>query len=230
MGVWFGAGANLRAATGKPKGIANPHRASVLSYDLRFALSDLQPGDRVACNVFFVWEILRPLLRGATVVTVPDETSYDPVALVDLLASKHITETLMTPTLLAAVLSRHSSIGNRLPDLRTLWLNGEVVTTSLSRQALKAMPKIRLLNVYSACETHEIACGDISKMIDDEATYVPVGPPIDPKHAYILDEAGTKVEDGISGELFVGGPMLARGYINRPETTCLLYTSPSPRD
>ena len=33
---------------------------------------------RSGCNVFFVWEILRPLLRGATVVTVPDETSYDP--------------------------------------------------------------------------------------------------------------------------------------------------------
>jgi non-ribosomal peptide synthetase component F len=33
--------------TGKPKGIANPHRAPVLSYDLRFGLSDLKPGDRV---------------------------------------------------------------------------------------------------------------------------------------------------------------------------------------
>jgi len=45
---------------GRPKGIANPHRAPVLSYDLRFRLSDLGPGDRVACNVFFIWEILRP--------------------------------------------------------------------------------------------------------------------------------------------------------------------------
>lgn len=40
--------------TGKPKGIANPHRASVNSYDLRFELSDVQPGDRVAANVFFI--------------------------------------------------------------------------------------------------------------------------------------------------------------------------------
>lgn len=213
--------------TGRPKGIANPHRAPVLSYDLRFGLSDLQPGDRVACNVFFIWEILRPLLRGATVVTVPDETSYDPVALVDLLASKGITETLMTPTLLATVLTRHSDIGHRLPDLRTLWLNGEVVTTDLARRALKAMPKVRLLNVYSACETHEIACGDIADMLDNEATYCPVGPPIDPKHAYILDDSGQKVEDGANGELFVGGSMLARGYINRPETTAKAFT-PDP--
>jgi acyl-coenzyme A synthetase/AMP-(fatty) acid ligase len=46
--------------TGKPKGIANPHRASVNSYDLRFELSDVQPGDRVAANVFFVVRINQP--------------------------------------------------------------------------------------------------------------------------------------------------------------------------
>ncbi|KAI5866324.1 putative NRPS-like enzyme [Durotheca rogersii] len=210
--------------TGRPKGIANPHRAPVLSYNLRFALSDLQPGDRVACNVFFVWEILRPLLRGATVVTVPDETSYDPVALVELLRSKRVTETLMTPTLLAAVLTRHSQLGTRLPDLRTVWLNGEVVTTDLARRALKALPNSRLLNVYSASETHEISCGDIRDMFSEEARVVPVGPPLDPKHTYILDGEGNRVEPGAGGELFVGGDLLARGYLNLPEATAKAFT------
>ncbi|KAK5118628.1 hypothetical protein LTR85_008093 [Meristemomyces frigidus] len=209
--------------TGKPKGIANPHRAAVLSYDLRFGVRDQQPGDRVACNVFFIWEILRPLLRGATVVAVPDETSYDPVALVDLLASKRITETLMTPTLLATVLARHSHLGDKLPDLRTLWQNGEVVSADLARRAIKALPKASLLNCYSACETHEIACGDIAEMLDDESVYSPVGPPLDPKHTYILDDGGQKVEDGVSGELFIGGNLLARGYLNRPETTAQAF-------
>ncbi|KAH8703057.1 hybrid NRPS/PKS enzyme [Talaromyces proteolyticus] len=211
--------------TGKPKGIANPHRAPVLSYNLRFALSNLHPGDRVACNVFFIWEILRPLLRGATVVVVPDEVSYDPATLVDLLVSKRITETLMTPTLLATILSCHPHLGSRVTELRTLWLNGEVVTTDLAHRAIKALPKTRLLNCYSACETHEIACGDIREMVDSEAAYCPVGPPLDPIHTYILDEAGQKVDDGISGELFVGGPLLARGYLNRPETTAKAFVT-----
>ncbi|KAK5114015.1 hypothetical protein LTR62_003138 [Meristemomyces frigidus] len=212
--------------TGKPKGIGNSHRAPVLSYDLRFGFSDLQPGDRVACNVFFVWEILRPLLRGATTVTVPDEVSYDPVALVELLHEKQVTETLMTPTLLATVLARHTRLGDRLPHLRTLWLNGEVVTMDLARRAKKALPEVRLLNVYSACETHEIACGDISEMLGDgEATYSSVGAPVDPKHVYVLGEDGKQVEPGVSGELYVGGDMLARGYLNRPETTAESFTS-----
>ncbi|KAI9926198.1 hypothetical protein MW887_004661 [Aspergillus wentii] len=215
--------------TGKPKGIANPHRAPVLSYDLRFAIQDVQPGDRVACNVFFVWEILRPLLRGATVFCVPDEVSYDPAALVDLLASKKITETLMTPTLLATVLSRQPHLTDRLPELRTLWLNGEVVTTDLARRAIKALPATRLLNCYSACETHEIACGDIRDMLDEEALYCPVGPPMDPKHTYILNENGEKLEPGVSGELFLGGHLLAREYLNLPETTAKAFT-PDPFD
>ncbi|KAJ5579829.1 uncharacterized protein N7459_005814 [Penicillium hispanicum] len=211
--------------TGKPKGIANPHRAPVLSYNLRFAVQDVQPGDRVACNVFFIWEMLRPLLRGATVVTVPDEVSYDPAALVDLLASKRITETLMTPTLLATILARYHGpdIKARLPDLRTLWLNGEVVTTDLARRAIDALPQTRFLNCYSACETHEIACGDIREMIDD-SLYCPVGPPLDPSHNYILDERGQQVDVGVAGELFIGGDLLAREYLNLPEATAKAFT------
>ena len=211
--------------TGKPKGIANPHRAPVLSYDLRFAVQDQRPGDRVACNVFFIWEILRPLLRGATVVAVSDDVSYDPAALVDLLASKRVTETLMTPTLLATILSRYPHIESRLPELRTLWLNGEVVNTDLVRRAIKALPHTRLLNCYSTCETHEIACGDIRDMIDVESQYCPVGPPLDPAHTYILDDNGQQVEVGTSGELYVGGDLLAREYLNLPETTAKAFTA-----
>jgi non-ribosomal peptide synthetase component F len=162
-------------------------------------------------------------------VCVPDEASYDPVALVELLSQKHVTETLMTPTLLAAVLSRHSDIQADLPDLRTLWFNGEVVTTDLARRAMKALPKTRLLNCYSASETHEIACGDIKAIIDNEAPYCPVGPPMEPQHIHILDESGQKVDVGVPGELFVGGNLLAREYLNLPETTSEAFL-PNPFD
>ncbi|CAI6087061.1 unnamed protein product [Clonostachys chloroleuca] len=209
--------------TGQPKGIANPHRAPVTSYNARFGVSDLQPGDRVACNVFFVWEILRPLLRGATTVAVPDSVSYDPTALVELLAEKNIHDTLMTPTLLATVLSRHPNLGSKLPGLKSLWLNGEVLSTDLARRAVEALPNTRIFNVYSACETHEVAVGEVSKFLDPGYAVCPVGPPIDPDHVYILDKAGNRVEPGVSGELFVGGNMLARGYLNLPETTAKAF-------
>lgn len=209
--------------TGQPKGIANPHRAAVLSYNLRFQLSDLTPEDRVACNVFFVWEMLRPLLRGATVVAIPDKASYDPTALVNLLSSRKITDTLMTPTLLSTVLSRYPALQQKLPHLKSLWLNGEVVTTDLCQRAIKALPSTRILNCYSASETHEIAAGDIRTFLDPDVPVCPVGPPMDPSTIYILDEDGNQVEPNGTGELYVGGDLLARGYINLPETTAKVF-------
>src|SRR5215211_735645 len=207
--------------TGKPKGIANPHRAPVRSYLWRFGISDYAPGDTVGCNVFFIWEMMRPLLRGATTVVIPDDVIYDPKALIRFLEEYGITETLVTPSLLETVLnSSGPEVGERLSQLRTLWLNGEVVTRTLARRTMELLPDTRLLNVYSCSETHEVAAGDLGELAENpESTYCAVGVPMDPEHLYLLDEEGEQVPDGEAGELFVGGDCLARGYVGLPEKT-----------
>ena len=205
--------------TGKPKGIANPHRAAVRSYLWRFGLSDYSVGDRVGCGVFFIWEAFRPLLRGATTFVVPDEVIYDPAALVRYLEERRITETLMTPSLLEAVLDEGGpNIGESLNRLRTLWLNGEVVTKTLARRALKLLPNVRLLNLYSVSETHEIAAGNLQELVEStEATHCPVGQPKDSDRLYLLDGDRNPVPVGMPGEIYVGGELLARGYVKLPE-------------
>ena len=171
--------------TGRPKGIENSHRAAVRSYLWRFGVSDNRPGDRVGCNVFFIWEVLRPLLRGATSCVIPDDVVYDPEALVRFLEEYGISEVLMTPSLLHAVLdSDESGIEERLENLKTLWLNGEVVTRSLARRAIRALPDTRLLNVYSISETHEVAAGDVRELhANKSAKQCPVGVPGKPGEA-----------------------------------------------
>ncbi len=207
--------------TGKPKGIANPHRAAVGSYLWRFGISDYRPGDRVGCNVFFIWEVFRPLLRGATSYVIPDDVIYDPAALIRYLEENEITETLMTPSLLEAVLVEgDSDLEERLASLKTLWLNGEVVTRTLAKSALAALPETRLMNVYSISETHEVAAGDLRELSENpDSTYCPVGRPMDPERLYILDEDMEPVPEGEAGELYVGGDLLARGYVRREELT-----------
>jgi amino acid adenylation domain-containing protein/thioester reductase-like protein len=207
--------------TGKPKGIANPHRAPVLSYLWRFGVSDYEPGDRVGCNVFFIWEMMRPLLRGATTVVIPDDVIYDPGALIRFLEEREITETLITPSLLETVLnSSGADLGERLSNLKTLWLNGEVVTCTHARRAMELLPNARLLNVYSCSETHEVAAGDLAELVENqESTYCAVGVPMDQDRLYLLDESGKEVPEGEGGELFVGGDCLARGYVGLPEKT-----------
>ncbi len=208
--------------TGKPKGIANSHGAAVSSYSWRFGTSDYGPGDLVGCNVFFIWEVLRPLLRGGASYVIPDDVIYDPSGLVGLLAHRRITETLMTPSLLEAVLNNVGDdvVGEELPHLKTLWLNGEVVTKALAARAVEALPRTRLLNVYSISEAHEVAAGDLRKLRDNpHSTHCPVGRPMNPDRAYVLDEEMHPVAEGGDGELHVGGDCLAREYVNLPEKT-----------
>jgi non-ribosomal peptide synthetase component F len=96
--------------TGAPKGIANPHRAPALSYNWRFGLVDYGEDDRVACNVFFVWEALRPVMRGGAVIPVPASVIFDGEELGEFLEEKRVTEMLFTPSLLVSVYVGRTSI------------------------------------------------------------------------------------------------------------------------
>ena len=207
--------------TGKPKGIANPHRAPVLSYLWRFGVSDYGPGDRVGCSVFFVWEVLRPLLRGGASYVIGDDVIYDPPALVRYLEEHRITEIQMTSSLTEAVLDASGpDLAERLPDLKTIWVCGEVVTKTLARRLLERLPQVRSFNLYSIAETHEVAVTELREVVDHpDSTYCPVGRPARPERLYILDDELRRVPEGEPGEVCVGGDMLARGFVNLPEKT-----------
>lgn len=207
--------------TGSPKGIANPHRAMVGSYLWRFGVDAPGPVDRVGCNVFFIWEALRPLIRGAATIVIPDEIIYSPDELLGFLKRHEVSETLMTPSLLETILNRsEETLAGDLPNLKTLWLNGEVVTKQLAGRASAALPQTRLLNVYSISEAHEVAAGDLRELAElHGSTYCAVGLPADHETVRILDEELEPVPRGEAGELYVGGGWLARGYVGLPEKT-----------
>jgi len=207
--------------TGKPKGIANPHRAPVLSYLWRFGVSDYEPGDRVGCSVFFVWEVLRPLLRGGASYVIGDDVIYDPPALIRHLEEHRITEIQMTSSLTEAVLDASGpDLTERLPDLKTIWVCGEVVTKTLARRLLEALPRARSFNLYSIAETHEVAVTELREVVDHpDSTFCPVGHPVRPERLYVLDDELRRLSEGEPGEICVGGDMLARGFVNLPKKT-----------
>jgi len=208
--------------TGAPKGIMAPHRGAVHSYLHRYETSSYQPGDRVACNIFFVWEILRPLLKGATCYIIPDDVIYDPKALLAFLAEHKITEILFTPSLLETVINSVDAdqIQSNLASLKVIWLNGEVVTTKLKDRALKRIPAhVRLLNTYSISECHDVADTDLRDAGDLPSGVCPVGKPMSGVEIKILDENMQSVSSGSVAELYIGGPCLARGYLKKPEMT-----------
>ena len=210
--------------TGQPKGIAIPHRAPAVSYQWRFdTLSDYGPGDVVGCNVFFVWEALRPLMRGGTVLPIPADDIYDGERLTELIQRYSVTEILFTPSLLENMLLTVdlTDVRMRMSTVKTIYLNGEVVSLALRKKVIESLNgQVRLLNLYSISECHEVAALDLTAPnvdLSHSDKFCPVGFPS--THCYIVDEEMRPLPFGEAGELFVGGEMLARGYLNLPELT-----------
>ena len=208
--------------TGEPKGVLQTQLAMVTSYESRHKFQPYQQGERVACNIFFMWEFLRPLLQGATCYVIPDLVIYTPRKLADFLAINQITEVLITPSVLQALVSSSKGpvLKERLRLLRTIWLNGEVVTHELVLRARGHLPEtVRILNTYSICECHDVANYDTTWLPPDTTGPIPVGYPTDGVKVMVMP-IGTKtaVPQG-SGELYIGGNGLANGYLGRPDLT-----------
>ena len=206
--------------TGDPKGVMQTHGAVLSSYQGRYKFNAYQTGDRVACNIFFIWEFLRPLLEGGTVYVIPDDVIFLPRSLTRFISENRITEVLFTPSLLQGILNSADpeSLRNELASLRVVWLNGEIVTVGCLKQALDVFPDTcRLFNTYSISETHDVCTVDLTKLPLDGIEVCPVGLPMDGVMVRVLpDETANLAPAGI-GELFIGGRGLARGYLERPD-------------
>ncbi|XP_050537486.1 uncharacterized protein LOC126903364 [Daktulosphaira vitifoliae] len=205
--------------TGEPKGVLCPHRGAVYSFTWRHKAYPYDNDDREACNVFFIWEMLRPLLKGLPMYIIPDDVIYDPPRLLKFFEKNRITRVLFTPSLLQAILDfKGLDVARGLKTLKQIWLCGEVLTMSLRDRLEKNAPWIKILNFYSVSECHDVTCADVSKKIGIEnSTIAPVGPPMLGVHVLVMDREYKIKNIGEAGELYVGGPNLAIGYLNRPE-------------
>ncbi|TDH73277.1 uncharacterized protein CCR75_005478 [Bremia lactucae] len=210
--------------TGVPKGICCPHRGAVHSYDWRLTQCPYSKDDRVACHVFFVWELLRPMLGNRPLYIIPDNAIYDPTKLVEYLATHHITRILFTPSLLQLVLDTCSTdVLQQLTKLRLVWLCGEVVTLELRNRFVRLFPDCELQNLYSVSECHDVSAVNLAALSESDISlsnkYASCGKVMPNVKAFVLDDALKPVSLGVPGELYIGGPCLAIGYLNRPSQT-----------
>ncbi|XP_046369445.2 glycine betaine reductase ATRR-like isoform X1 [Haliotis rufescens] len=210
--------------TGRPKGIMCPHRGAVFSYHWRHISYPYGEGEREGSNIFFVWEMLRPILKGVPMCIVPNSVIYDPHLLCQSISNNVITRILFTPSLLETILNTADiDFKQSLKTLRQIWFCGEVVTTALLRRCVKTLPWIRFVNLYSISECHDVACEDLTAYYTNNKEsmmsrkFCPVGKLLPGVHVAILNEDQQVQPVGMPGEIFVSGPTLARGYLKRPD-------------
>jgi amino acid adenylation domain-containing protein len=208
-------------STGRPKGVVVPHRA-VRRLVVEPLFCTVEPGFRVgnAANPAFdatTFELWNPLTAGATVVVLP---ALSEMALDDwiALARDERLDCLFLTTSLFHTVARERPDAFRA--LRTLVVGGEQLDLGAVRRVLAADPPGRLVNGYGPTETTTFAAYfDCTPASVAELDRIPIGFPLQATSLSILDSDLQPIEPGTFGELCVGGPGVALGYLRRPDLT-----------
>ncbi|WP_221521494.1 Pls/PosA family non-ribosomal peptide synthetase [Kitasatospora kifunensis] len=209
--------------TGRPKGVAVSH-ANIVNFLRSVApIYQVSEEDRVYQGLslafdFSVEEIWPAWVVGATLVAGPTDDRRVGEGLAAFLVEQAITVLCCVPTLLTTIEAEVSS-------LRSLLVSGEACPPDLVKRWSR--PGRRFLNVYGPTEsTVSATCGELSPRRP-----VTIGTPLPSYRVYLLDEKLRPVPEGESGEICIGGPGVAIGYLNRPELTAEKFvTNPVAHD
>ncbi|MFD0363048.1 amino acid adenylation domain-containing protein [Nocardia sp. GCM10030253] len=201
-------------STGLPKGVAVTHRglrncATVHRHAMR-----IKSGSRIlhlASPSFdvSVLELLDAVYWGATMVIAPSDV-YGGDELGQLLDRERVSQVLITPSALSTI--DHTRWP--LPDLRNILVGGEDCGTKLVERWSDDGRNV--VNEYGPTET-TIAATLTSPLTADEP--VTIGNPIRGASAWVLDQRLQPVTVGVTGELYIAGALLARGYHRRAGLT-----------
>jgi non-ribosomal peptide synthetase-like protein len=215
-------------STGRPKGVMLEHRNAAnfvwSAQDVYGVRSDdrFYQGFSIAFDAS-IEEIWLTFAAGATLVVGTAEMVRAGSELAGILTRLGVTVFSCVPTLL-------SMLQEDLPTVRLLILGGEACQPELIQRWFRA--ERRILNTYGPTEATVVA----TYLECDPQKPVTIGQPLPSYLVYILNENLQKVADGETGQIFIGGDCLARGYVNRPELTaekfiqhptlqCRLYAS-----
>jgi amino acid adenylation domain-containing protein len=215
-------------STGNPKGVMIEHRSLVNFTASATAAYGINTTDRVLqfaspCFDLSVEEIYPALTNGATVVLRTDEMISSARDFLQY-CHTHQTTVLDLPTAYWHELT--DALGNgdlRLPDsVRLVIIGGEKAAFDRVVAWHKLTgDKARLVNTYGPTETTVVAtmCDLRSTQDVCRLNAVPIGRPIASASVYVLNQSLQPVPIGAPGELYIGGPQVARGYVNRPDLT-----------
>ncbi|WP_143218977.1 amino acid adenylation domain-containing protein [Actinokineospora bangkokensis] len=222
-------------STGRPKGTVLEHRNVTNFFVGMDDAIGLSPDDRVLAQTsasfdISVLELLWPLARGATTAICPEgmvgRLRHGPGSLLELLGRFRPTVAQATPSFLTAVAAEPEVLA-ALGGVRALLVGGELLPQGLAQQLVTGVPGARVVNMYGPTETtiwsltHDVA------EPDTRVPLVPIGRPINRTTLRVVDGLGGDACVGVTGELWIGGDGVARGYFRRPELDAERFT-PGP--
>ena len=210
-------------STGRPKGVMIPHKGLVnyVTWAAEAYNVAESSGSPLHTSIGFdltVTSLFPALIVGKSVLLSPEHLGIED--LVPLLTEQSCSPVKLTPphlVLLDQLISRNPSLRELQPQ--TFVIGGETLTAGSVALWQQYAPNSRFINEYGPTE----ACvGCCTYQISNTAKYtgtIPIGRPIASAQLYVLDSFMHPVPRGVCGELYIGGPGLARGYLSAPDLT-----------
>ncbi|MFI0487357.1 amino acid adenylation domain-containing protein [Actinomadura sp. 9N215] len=219
-------------STGAPKAVTGTHRGLANRLLWQVKAHRYTSGDRVLHKnpISFdasLWELCCPLLAGAAIVMAPPGAHRDPVALSHLIERHDVTVVQFVASLLAPFLE---AVGDeRCTSLRLVLCSGEPIPGTLARRWYDLLHRRAMLRIgYGPTEASIGVTDEFLEAAPRPDRIGPIGVPVANTTAYVLDERLRLVPVGTPGELYVGGPQLARCYHRRPALTAQRFV-PDPQ-
>ncbi|MFR9728838.1 amino acid adenylation domain-containing protein [Saccharopolyspora sp. MS10] len=204
-------------STGAPKGVAITHDNLVrLAADRWWAEGAAQRVLLHSPHAFdaLTLELWVPLLTGGEVVVAPPGEA-DLGVLAEVVATRRITGLWLTAGLFDALSEENPSC---LRGVRQVWTGGDVVSPAAVARVRAAVPELTVVNGYGPTETTVFATRHPIPEDGGDGP-LPIGSPLDGKRVHVLDDALRPVPPGVTGEIYLSGSGVARGYAGAPGAT-----------
>ncbi|MDP8775450.1 amino acid adenylation domain-containing protein, partial [Serratia marcescens] len=206
-------------STGTPKGVMVTHQGILrLAINNRFASFERDDRFAFAANPAFdasTLEMWGALLNGASLAIIAPEVLTEAEALATALVRQRINVLFLTTSLFNQYVH---SIAATLAQLKYLLSGGEAADPHAFARLLKEAGPVRLINGYGPTESTVFATTATIERVDPWQR-LPIGRPIGNTRIYLLDAHGQPVPLGATGEIYIAGPGVALGYLNRAELT-----------
>ena len=221
-------------STGNPKGVEISHRAAVNTLQGVNRICSIRPEDRVLSIAplsfdLSVYDLFGAWAAGAAVVLTRETPYADPGDWITLMRQVRISIWNSAPAILELLLERLSRkpemVSLCLRDLRIVMLSGDRISPSLVRQLQSLQPAARVLAMGGATEASIWSVYHWTETLAAQSRFVPYGRALPNQHIVVLDRNLDEVPVEKSGELFIGGVGLARGYRGRPDLTAAAFVA-----
>ncbi|HEX8652353.1 MAG TPA: amino acid adenylation domain-containing protein [Pyrinomonadaceae bacterium] len=216
-------------STGQPKGVMISHRGAVntiLDINEQFGVN---PQDRVLAlsSLSFdlsVYDIFGTLAAGATIVMPEASAARDPERWLEMVKQEHVTVWNSVPALMQLLVEcaagrAAEASAPQLRSLRLVMLSGDWIPVRLPDEIRRLVEGVRVISLGGATEASIWSVLRPVEEVRAEWKSIPYGRPMANQRMYVLDERMQERADWVTGQIYIGGEGLARGYWRDEEKT-----------